>query len=107
MAAGVRVAVEKVDVVLEDEDVRAVNRIGTRRGNRYVLHFDRIGAGAEIIVTLRINEQVKWNIQGKMLDAKCCGTTVVPRCRKCSQWGYSRAGRHAPRTRRPNIIRGL
>src|SRR5207244_753850 len=44
--------------------------------NRYVLHSDRIRAGARSIVRVRVNEQVKRNIQGKVIDVDCCGITT-------------------------------
>ncbi len=66
--------------MLPDEELSKVNRIGScRRGNRYVLYSDRIGAGAASIVTGRVNEQVKRNIQRKethLIVAKYCGITT-------------------------------
>ena len=78
---GIRLAIEDVQIVLTDEEFRAVNRIGTRpRGNhRYVLYSDRIGAGAARTVTGRINEQVKRNIQRKKIHL-----LAIYRCNVCS-----------------------
>src|SRR5439155_2252337 len=88
---------KEVEVMLADEEFRAVNCIGTcRRGNRYILHSDRIGARAASIVNRRINEQVKRNIQGKVIDVDCSDITtgrpaaVVHRPRPVSR--ISRAG---------------
>src|SRR5437016_5731946 len=76
LAGRVRLAVEKVEVVLADEEFRAVNRIATRRrGNRYVLYSDCIGAGAAGIVTCRVNEQVKRNIQWEVIHR-----SAIERC---------------------------
>src|SRR5688500_2593790 len=78
-SSGVRFAIEEVEIVLAEEEIRTVNRIGigTRRGNRYVLNSDRIGAGAASIVIGRVNEQVKRNIQREEIHlraVKRCGT---------------------------------